>query len=92
MGTIKKIIRKYYRRWAREFFLPSIRVLWVQRSISGHDLVMMRDTDVDRMTLAIKRDLIRSIAEKLEEEDMIEFEETNTLEMGRIIRAKLRVI
>jgi hypothetical protein len=87
---MREKIRKILRGWALRFITKQIRVFYVQNHISSLDL--MRDFSPKKLEY-MRHEMVRRMAEKMYEEKMIEFEESEDYETnGHIIRAKIRVI
>ena len=88
---MKKKIEKYFRNLARRFFERWIKVYRHRYEIS---LLMLTEYRGNRdLEFAIKREIANRFAEKMLDENMIEFEEENNIKTGGItIRSKIRVI
>ncbi len=83
-----KFLEKYIARLVRWAFKSRVRVFYVQSFIPEHYLI--REDDLKGYTKHLKAKMAYQMAEKLEEEGLIQFtEREDHMRFGRIIRAQL---
>ncbi len=86
-----KKIKAFFRNLARKFFQKWIKIYQNQYFISDLD-ILERKYEAERKE-AIKWEIAKSFAEKMLEDNLIEFEEEfDPKTGGRIIRSKIRII
>lgn len=82
---------RLWRKWARKFFSYKIRQYAVCRIISLEELMYLQDSD-GRKRKHYEFELVRSMAEKMYAENLIDIEIENRVQGGVEIRARIHVI
>lgn len=91
---VSSAVEKQLRKWARRFFEGRITVLHVQRVFDAHEVMTMSADTLRHIREATERDMVRRIADLLQDKGLITFEESyvDYGSASRQIRAILHVI